>query len=126
MKNKFSLRIILGFFLLVNFASTSFSQIQVQEKSSFTEIVTIRTIELYSTVLMKSMMYIAYPDGTVEEIPLKRFTKGDLSENLQLINEKLNEFYLKGYQLENSFGGSSDGAVISTYILSREMLINSR
>lgn len=88
-----------------------------QEKS----IATMRTVESMNTLVGANNITIAYADGVVEKIDLKRTKISDQTQNIALINENLNKITSKGYRLISTNGSTLvEGIFMTTYLFEKE------
>ncbi len=62
---------------------------------------------------------IVWEDGSIETHKLKEHKGSDFETNLITIHGKLNEINKKGYKLISSLGGSSDNAVVNSYLFQK-------
>ena len=93
----------------------SFKSLQQSPK----KFVMVRIIELPPANLYASKMVIVYEDGKTEEYVLDQFKSNTLAKNTKTINDMINDFIVKGYQLENANSNLTDGGLFSTYLFSK-------
>ncbi len=84
-------------------------------------IATMRTVETMNNLIGANSITIAYADGVVERIDLKRNKISDQTQNIALINENLNKITSKGYRLISTNGSTfTDGIFMTTYLFEKE------
>lgn len=83
-------------------------------------IATMRTVETMNNIVWDNSITIAYEDGVVEKIDLKRTKMSDHTHNLTLINENLNKITSKGYRLISTNGSTVEGIFMTTYVFQKE------
>jgi nitrate reductase NapAB chaperone NapD len=82
------------------------------------DLVIVRMVEIWG--LKPSKMIVTYENGESETIALKSFMLKNVSNNMEILMKKLNEFFKKDYELISSTGGNSDGVFVNTYILQKK------
>ncbi|MFM9950779.1 MAG: hypothetical protein ACKV1O_22770, partial [Saprospiraceae bacterium] len=83
-------------------------------------IATMRTVETLNNLLGANSITIAYADGVVERIDLKRTKISDQTQNIALINENLNKITSKGYRLISTNDSTVEGIFMTTYLFEKE------
>lgn len=83
-------------------------------------IATMRTVETMNSIVWDNSITIAYADGVVEKINLKKMKISDQTHNLALINENLNKITSKGYRLISTNGSTVEGIFMTTYLFEKE------
>lgn len=116
MKKVMRLPILAGLAILAALVF-GFTAKKEQEKG----IATMRTVETMNGIAWANSITIAYADGVVEKIDLKKMKTSDQPQNIALINENLNKITSKGYRLISTNGSSlAEGIFMTTYLFEKE------
>lgn len=66
-----------------------------------------------------SKMVIVYEDGKTEEFFMDQFKPSTFAKNTKVLNDMINDFIVKGYQLESANNSASSEGIFGTYLFSK-------
>lgn len=93
-------------FISILLLATAFNSDLKAQKSG--ELLVVEVIFSFDGGQDVSGIYLSYPDGKSETIPLNGLVgKENIVKNGAIITKKFNELYSKGWTLENSCGGDN-------------------
>ena len=94
--------------LLISLLVLAFTHTYAQKAQKGVQILVVEVIFSFDGAKDVSGIYLSYPDGKSESIPLNGLVgKENIEKNGAIISKKFNQLYGDGWILENSCGGDN-------------------